>query len=320
MNEDNGIQQEHATTAPETVGQRLRAARERAGWNQERLAGEMCLPLERLQALEADQFDGFGGEVFVRGFLRRAAAVLNLPADELVDAYTTASGARHPAEILPALPPGRLPRTGMPGWAGPATGAVMVAAVMALAWWTVRPASEEPAPLPLAEEPAALPQALPEAEPAPPVSAPETTEVVVSMPAESPAAEPPAATEATLPGTVAEAPVVPEAEAAAPVLPEAVAETQALPEPALELPVMVQLRFEFTEDCWVEVSDAREQRLAYRLYRAGDVARLSGVPPLAVFLGNAEGVRLTVDDEPVAVRQAATRNGTARLTVGGGTG
>lgn len=320
MNEDNGIQQEHATTTPETVGQRLRAARERAGWNQERLAGEMCLPLQRLQALEADEYEHFGGEVFIRGFLRRAATVLNVPADELVDAYATASGTRHPAEILPALPPGRVPRTGMPGWAGPATGAVMVAAVMALAWWTVRPASEEPAPLPLAEEPAALPQALPEAEPAPPVSAPEPTEAVVATPAESPVAAPLPATEATPSGTVTEALALPEALAETPVPPEAEADTQALPEPALELPVMVQLRFEFTEDCWVEVSDAREQRLVYRLYRAGDVARLSGVPPLAVFLGNAEGVRLTVDDEPVAVRQAATRNGTARLTVGGGTG
>ncbi|NGP53900.1 RodZ domain-containing protein [Thioalkalivibrio sp. XN8] len=319
MNEDNASHQEHAATAPETAGQRLRAARERAGWNQERLAGEMCLPLLRLQALEADAYEGFGGEVFVRGFLRRAAAVLNLPADELVDAYATASGARHPAEILPALPPGRLPRTGMPGWAGPATGAVMVAAVMALAWWTVRPAGE-PAPLPLAEEPAGLPQGLAEAEQAPPVSAAETTELVVATPAESPADEPPAATGAALPGAVAQAPVLPAAVAEAPVRPEALAETPARPAPALELPVMAQLRFEFTEDCWVEVTDAREQRLAYRLYRAGDVARLSGVPPLAVFLGNAEGVRLTVDDEPVAVRQAATRNGTARLTVGGGTG
>jgi hypothetical protein len=31
-------------------------------------------------------------------------------------------------------------------------------------------------------------------------------------------------------------------------------------------------------------------------------------------------VRLTVDDTPVAVRPASRRDGTARLTVGGGTG
>jgi cytoskeleton protein RodZ len=41
---------------------------------------------------------------------------------------------------------------------------------------------------------------------------------------------------------------------------------------------------------------------------------------MAVFLGNAEGVRLTVDGAPIAVRPAARRDGTARLTVGGGAG
>lgn len=308
MSEEHNVEQEQATPAPETAGQRLRAARERAGWNQERLAGEMCLPVQRLQALEADRFEGFGGEVFVRGFLRRAAAVLGLPPDELVGAYAAASGARHPAEIVPELPPGRVPRTGVPGWTAPLAGAAMVAAVLALAWWTLRPA-DAPETLPLAGEPAALPQPRPPAE-APPeatVSAPEP-EVVVALPAETPAENEAAAPEAPAPAL--------EVAATTPA-PEAVLE---LPEPALELPVMAQLRFEFTDDCWVEVIDARDQRLAYRLYRAGDVARLSGVPPLAVFLGNAEGVRLTVDDEPVAVRPAATRNGTARLTVGGGTG
>jgi cytoskeleton protein RodZ len=82
----------------------------------------------------------------------------------------------------------------------------------------------------------------------------------------------------------------------------------------------VELRFEFSEDCWLEVTDADERRLAYRLYRAGDVARLRGKAPVAVFLGNAEGVRLTVDGSAIAVRPAARRDGTARLTVGGGAG
>jgi hypothetical protein len=37
-------------------------------------------------------------------------------------------------------------------------------------------------------------------------------------------------------------------------------------------------------------------------------------------LGNAEGVELTVDGKSLAVRAAARRDGTARLTVGGGAG
>lgn len=315
MSDQNEIQQEPATAAPETAGQRLRAAREEAGWNQERLAGELGLSVQRLRALEADEYDGFGGEVFIRGFLRRAAVVLGLPPGELVEAYAATAGARHPAEIMPQLAPGRPPRAGLPGWAGPAAGAAMVALVLALTWWTMRPAVDSER-LPLAEEPAPMPEPQPEAAPAEPTGG-ALAGRVVDLPAPTPveqvpgepAADEPAAAEPAVAALVENDP--------GPTLAE---ESPGLPEPELELPVMAELRFEFSDDCWVEVIDAREQRLAYRLYRAGDVARMSGVPPLAVFLGNAEGVRLTVDDEPVAVRPAASRNGTARLTVGGGTG
>jgi cytoskeleton protein RodZ len=92
------------------------------------------------------------------------------------------------------------------------------------------------------------------------------------------------------------------------------------PEAAAPLPGTAELRFEFSEDCWLEVTDADDRKLAYRLYRAGDVTRLRGKAPMAVFLGNSEGVRLTVDGAPIAVRPASRRDGTARLTVGGGAG
>lgn len=312
MSDQNEIQQEPAEAATETAGQRLRTARERAGWNQERLAGELGLSVQRLRALEADEYAGFGGEVFIRGFLRRAAVVLGLPPGELVEAYAATAGARHPAEIMPELLPGRPPRAGLPGWAGPAAGAAMVALVFALTWWTLRP-SVEPATVPVAEEPAA---------PVEPAGV--ATERVVALPAADPAPADEGANESAADEPVLDEPVAGEATGAEPAvvepMPVLADEPPALPEPSLDLPVMAELRFEFSDDCWVEVTDAREQRLAYRLYRAGDVARMSGVPPLAVFLGNADGVRLTVDGEPVAVRPAATRNGTARLTVGGGTG
>lgn len=288
----------------ESAGQRLRRARERAGWTPERLAGELCLSVDRLRALEADEHAGFGGVVFVRGYLRRAATVLNLPPAELVAAYEAASGTR-PADIMPQLTPGEPPGRARPAWLGPAAGLGVAAAAIAVTWWAMRPAEE---PVPLAESPPPAPAeefALPAAE----IAAEITTDVSAAAPdggaplASSVSAD---ATEVVEPAaTDRDATVVPVDEPAA---------------GQLALPVTVELRLEFTEDCWVEISDAHERRLAYRLYRAGDLARLRGVAPVAVFLGNAEGVRLTVDDAPVAVRQAAGRDGTARLSVGGGTG
>lgn len=316
--QETGPQPEITARPEPSAGERLRRGREQAGWTPERLAGELCLPVDRLRALEADEFAGFGGAVFVRGYLRRAAALLGVPPAEIIASYEAASGVARPADIVPELPPGRPPRRGMPEWSGRVAAMAVVVGAIAFTWWFMKPPG---APEPVAEatppaaEPAqvVLPQAEPEVAPVPPPDAQEEMAAAAeAAPGEtvssslSAAASPgdePLPTAAT--------------DAAEAVAAEAVSTQGA---DTLELPVTVELRFEFDEDCWVEINDARGTRLAYRLYRAGDVSRLRGVAPVEVFLGNAEGVRLTVDDTPVAVRPAARRDGTARLTVGGGTG
>jgi len=318
---DNKPTQPEAQTAQTpTAGERLRRGREQAGWTLERLAGELCLPADRLRALESDDFAGFGGAVFVRGYLRRAAAVLGLSPAEVIASYESASGTARPADIVPELPPGRPPRRGLPEWTGTAAGAAAVVCAIAMTWWFMKPTGA-PEPLADAPPPATAPAALalPESASEPvaettaepePRPQPETAEV-----AESAAAEISSPAESNPAQQVAAAPPA-EGGLQAPATDSAAEEAAA----ALELPVTVELRFEFDEDCWVEITDARGTRLAYRLYRAGDVSRLRGVAPIDVLLGNAEGVRLTVDDTPVAVRPASRRDGTARLTVGGGTG
>ena len=303
-----------------SAGERLRLGREQAGWTVERLAGELCLPVDRLRALEADEFAGFGGAVFVRGYLRRAAAVLGLPPAEIIAGYEAASGVTRPADSLPELPPGAPPRRGMPEWAGRAAVTALAVGAIAFTWWFMQP-PDAPAPTAAVTPPAAEPaqRALPEPEAE---VSPQSQPVAAEEDA-APAEAGPAATES--PSRNAAAPL----DEQSPAPPTATADGAealsaevftALGGDALEVPVTVELRFEFAEDCWVEINDALGTRLAYRLYRAGDVARLRGVAPVEVFLGNAEGVRLTVDDTPVAVRPAARRDGTARLMVGGGTG
>jgi cytoskeleton protein RodZ len=317
--QETGAQPGSEARLAASAGERLRREREQAGWTPERLAGELCLPVDRLRALEADEFAGFGGAVFVRGYLRRAAAVLGLPPAEIIASYEAASGIARPADIVPELPPGEPPRRGMPEWTGRVAVTALAVGAIAFTWWFMKPPG---APEPLAEatppaaEPAqlTLPQAEGEALPVPePSTAGATVEEVAATEEVAPeaAAPPPLSAAAardaqplSLPATEVDAADAFSAQGAG----------------ALEIPVTVELRFEFAEDCWVEINDARGTRLAYRLYRAGDVSRLRGVAPVEVFLGNAEGVRLTVDDTPVAVRPAARRDGTARLTVGGGTG
>ncbi|MFU8819927.1 MAG: helix-turn-helix domain-containing protein [Gammaproteobacteria bacterium] len=272
-------------------GEQLRAARERAGWTAERLAAELCLPLARLHALEQDEHERFGGVVFVRGYLRRAALLLGIPPQELIAAFEACCNGVTPAEIQPGPVPGQLPRRGVPGWTGPLAIVAVAAIAVASTWWLMGPSPEgvttagtgaAPAPAMLefttptaVEAPPGAPEPAPEAEPEPELRVAETPRPAVDV----------------------------------------VAAGEPLPLP----PGTVELRFEFTEDCWLEVVDAEDRQLAYRLQQAGDVVRLRGTAPVSVFFGNAEGVHLALDGESVPVRPAR-RDGTARLTVGGGAG
>ena len=291
-------------------GEQLRAARERAGWTAERLARELCLPLARLHALEQDEHDSFGGVVFVRGYLRRAAVLLGIPPQELIAAFEACCNGLTPAEIQPGPGPGRPPRRGVPGWTGPLAIAVVAGIAVASTWWLMGPSPEgvttagtAAAPAPATLEFTAPPAVQPP--PGPPVdTAPEPLELGAA----------PSASAAVLESAPEQGPATRVAETPRPVV-DVVAASESAPLP----PGTVELRFEFSEDCWLEVTDAEDRQLAYRLQQAGDVVRLRGTAPVSVFLGNAEGVRLALDGESVPVRPAR-RDGTARLTVGGGAG
>jgi len=297
-------------------GAQLQAARERAGWTLERLAAELCLPLDRMRALEADQHAGFGGAVFVRGYLRRAAGLLDIPPQELIAAYESCCGGARPTDVLPGPAPGNLPRRELPGWVGSLAGGVAVAGAVGLTWWLMGP-NDAASPAAGVGAPDALEFVV--SDTAPPATIEPLPREIGASGAGTPDVTADAEAEQGLPDEAVAASAVAEpAQPAQPEQPEP--RVVQAPEPAMPPPGTVELRIEFSEDCWLEVFDAEERRLAYRLHRSGDVARLRGTAPLAVFLGNAEGVRLTVDGTPIAVRPAARRDGTARLMVGGGAG
>ena len=305
-------QDQEAVVAPTpptllSPGEQMRAARERAGWTAEQLAGELCLPLHRLEALERDEHASFGGAVFVRGYLRRAAVLLGIPPQELIGAFESCCGGPKPAEILPGLAPGEPPRKGAPGWLGPFAGTAAVAVVIASTWWLLAPSDDRvPKARSSAPSPATLEFVAPE--PARPASSVEIASLPVAVETVAPLH---AGADAVAPEAVVELPELGAPRSA----PDVVAAAESILPP----PGTVELRLEFTADCWLEVMDAEERRLAYRLHQAGDVVRLRGTAPVSVFLGNAEGVLLTVDGESVPLRPAR-RDGTARLTVGGGAG
>ncbi len=93
-----------------------------------------------------------------------------------------------------------------------------------------------------------------------------------------------------------------------------IAETNVVDQKAVALADSVQLVFEFSGDCWINLSDATDENIAYGVKTAGRVMTVSGVPPFTVTLGAPEVVKISYAGE--AIDMSKFRAGyTAKFTL-----
>jgi cytoskeleton protein RodZ len=78
-------------------------------------------------------------------------------------------------------------------------------------------------------------------------------------------------------------------------------------------PAEAQLALKFSAVSWVEVYDASGQRLVAALNPPDSVRTLNGSPPLRVVLGNAPGVALRLNGQPVTIDGLVRPDGSARF-------
>jgi cytoskeleton protein RodZ len=263
-----------------SIGQRLRAGRERAGLSIAASAEKLHLDPKVIEALEADRFSDLGASVYVRGHLRRYADFVGEKGAELVAAYAAREARPPPPDLTQAPHPERRadPRRLVTPLAG-----ISGAAVLALAiWWVLagsRPGAEEAVG---ERSPGGTPAAAPVAAPPAPI-----TPVASGTPAVTPAVAVPVAS------------------------PDPVTERKEEPAPARA----TRLRLELANDSWVEVYDSRGDRLFYDVASAGSVQSVEGRPPLRVVLGNSVGVAVEVDGQRREIPTNATDGEGARFVV-----
>ncbi|MBL1276108.1 MAG: DUF4115 domain-containing protein [Ectothiorhodospiraceae bacterium] len=82
-----------------------------------------------------------------------------------------------------------------------------------------------------------------------------------------------------------------------------------------EFTAQSELALFFTADSWVEVNDARGERLVYRLGKAGMARTVTGVPPFEVQLGYVPAVDVMYNGAPFDLSRFAGRR-SARFSVG----
>ncbi|KZE32637.1 cytoskeleton protein RodZ [Crenobacter luteus] len=265
----------------ESVGARLKAARESRGLSLGEVADRLKLSLKQLEAIESDHFEALPGAAFVRGFVRNYARYLELdvaPLMQALDAHFPSSVrevpnlAHHDAAgpSLAALDDEAAEPGGRKGWllAGAA-----VAVAAALVFWFNRGG---------------------------PAEAPAGGETLAPM-----------MTEASANAAAASAPAA-AAAPAAPVVPATPAASAPAPAATAAQPGAGSLRVVAAGDAWVAVQDADGKRLIYETLKGGNEKTVSGKPPLKVRIGNAPQVQIYYQGQPVPLA-SKTRGATARL-------
>ncbi|HXF66859.1 MAG TPA: RodZ domain-containing protein [Burkholderiales bacterium] len=283
-------------TAP---GARLARAREQQNLSAADIARQLKLSVSQVEALEAGRYHQLPGPVFVRGFIRNYARLVKLDPEELL---------REAGESLPrpAARPEAPPSRGIPfpssrprSWRRYAVAAGFIVAGLAAYEFVLM---NEPGTGPaVSVTPVSLPVAPPERPAMPSGSAPAPS-------AGDGAAAAPAAGE-TAPAARDEPAASAEAGEGARAAAVAAREDEPQPRPGERV-----VRLEFTEECWVEIRDRNGRVVFSQLNRPGTVQHVSGLPPLAIVVGNAHGVRMSYEGETVDLARH-TKIDVARLTL-----
>jgi cytoskeleton protein RodZ len=301
----------------QSVGQALKKARAAQDLSLEQLAAELRIEPQQLVALEADKFDRIGVPVFVKGDLRQYGTRLGLDPKDLLAIYYK-QGKLDDVDIRPSRAIKLRDEQQITVWIIAAVVLLLIAAGLVV-WWLEGPAgfAPSPAPQPTApledNGPAATPVEPAPArlsEPVPAGGAPAAAVAGAPRAAESPAASEPLLA-APVSAPAPSDPLPPTGDQAQP---------QAEPEPSPPAPLpplsadAIDLDFTFAEESWVEISDARGERLFFGTAESGRRVVRRGDPPFSVLLGNANGVQLLVDGTPYEIPRSRQGN-LARFTL-----
>lgn len=273
-------------------GALLLAERREQGLSLGDVARQLKLSVRQVEALERDEYAAFPGPVFVRGFLRNYAKLLQLDPEALVAQadIAPAPSAVNPSAVTPPVPlhesaAGRRSRF---GFGTLALGLVLIIVVVA-AIYDARNKPEPVSLVPVPTAPTAPAQSPQHADSPPPSPLATTAEPVPAAPAPNSLAKEATAPASPAAGATPAAPAAPQVQAA--VAPVAGSPTAA--------PSVAEIKLDFDDESWVEVKDGSGSVIFARLNPAGVQQVVSGEPPLDVVIGNARSVRLTYRNKPV---------------------
>lgn len=284
---------------PRSTGDMLQQQREALGLDLTQIAAALKIKPAYLAALEAGRPDQLPGPTYAVGFLRAYAGHLGLDPDEVVKRFKRESAAftRKPDLSFP-MPLGE---RSIPG--GGMLLVAMILAICGYGTWYYLSTAEQSRPPRVAEVP---PELLPpklDPHPVSPRSTEALAEAPVAAPGEKAAGSPDAA------GLAIAAPLLGGAASAAPQDPrsktsqdptESAALVPSSPQgSASPAGASTRIFIHAAADSWVRIQDAGRSVLIQRVLKAGENYAVPDQPGLAMRTGNAGGLEIRVDGNPV---------------------
>lgn len=270
-------------------GKLLVWARERAGLTQEQVAKELYVTLTKVRALESDDYRHMGSGTFIRGYLRAYANLLKLDVAQVLGAYDRHAQKYGLAEQVLAA---RVESANKPLWQF-----ILLVLLALLILWLVsiwffdnrqQPTYDRPMAVVPPAETALSAQSLNESGVIQ-ASSVSSTALTVGLYGESDVSDALNNSSASaLDSSVAHSSVSSLAHSVKPSIQGA--DNQ-----------LDSISLTFTDECWVEVSDASGDVLVADLQRVGSHLLLQGQVPFYVKLGNAPAAKIELNGKEIAI-------------------
>lgn len=296
-------------------GEVLKQAREAAGLSVGDVADKLIVSSDIIDAIDNSQAEALPALTFTQGYIRSYARIVDLPADEIIDAYNSivpeAKKMTTPQSVL------LVHQTSSDALVKVITVGFVVAGLVALVMWVVQTDFSKQFIAPDTGSDikqniqAPKPQLELRSEQLEEPSQQEPRDILIEqntnnieMPETGPDVniDVPADQQTVLTETAEKVP----APQAAPV--EETVEAVVAKLETTQVTGSDELMLTADGDSWCEIQDANGHRLFYQLLAKGDETNVKGLAPFRVFLGNAPDVRVEVNKKIVSFDHLINRN------------
>ncbi len=292
-------------------GVRLRHVREKNKWSVKHIADRLFLDMHVIEALEADNYDGLPPTIFVRGYLRNYAKLLELSPESIMESFERLQEQPKASSITPQKQKKQTSSHDI--GQSIITGIVIVTLITLVAWAGLRFYPPNPALSPNPELQTPIASAPQEATPSLKTWSDQIenntslisrldTDTTFNQPSEPPARVLTTAivSQPTNDGVTTN--LTPPAE---PDTPEEITPTQ---DPRM-------LSVHFKARTWIRITDNTGKKLYEGISNSGKVLPLEGTPPFYLKVGNLDGVDIEYQDEIKDIKTFPKRRGRKRLYI-----